>query len=1073
MALPQTARTTFDATAPGPARLLTSLGAATDADPTGRKRLVGPDVNWGRELLVALARRRGGWIGWEATNLRGIASDLALVGLSNRGLRAAGDIEIASIVGRALDSHIEAGGATQGFAALQQSLGFRDLVRDAVLELRTAGITPGRLRDAADRGTAAHDVAGVLERYEALLETVRITDPAGVIAQALTDFDAEAPFVLDGEIHVAAGVVARGLAGGLLERLLAHGARPLASDPVVGVELPRRSASRIAREMELNTELAAQPRCSPLAWVGASTLPDAARVDSSAVAVDMFAAATPSDELCEVFRRVMAEGLRWDDVEIVATDTDAYGIALDALCQRLELGATMLRGIPFARTRLGRALDRWFQWLQEGLPADTLRQALEAGEIHLPDDDVAPTAIARELRWQQIGWGRARYESAIKALSAQALDPGITRYDEETDDEYTARVASRRRSAKALNSLLKRLLELIPAVPERGAVHAARTTTAALARATREWLELFAPHGEAEQGTKSRLDVRLADIAALDDQETSFSTALAALRLALSDLRAWPTITTDSRSWNASGGMVHLTDLGHAATTGRRRTFVVGLDAERTGGGSRQDPLLTEAVRTSLGGAVASLRERRDDRAFMVAAALAGLRGRVTLSYATSGSLDGREAGPAPVVLQAWRIILGDLAQTYETLRKALQPPACAVPEVAGDAPGRIVALDARDVWLESLVDGPLLLDGRRLLREGFAALAAGESARAAMTGKELCEHLGRGEPAGELLELARGVSPTALEKLAACPLAWFYRYGIGLRPPQDPEYDPERWLNAMDRGSALHDVYERFVTRYLGRRRDILHEDAHREILKTAERVIGEWREKVPPPSIAVFEAEAAEIRRAALVFLTMERSEIEDGDEAEWDKVEVAFGGSVGDHRYRAGARSLPIFGRADRVDRLPGGELRVIDYKTGRAGRYQRGKEAGVFKGGRHLQPALYADAVAQVTGMSVARFEYRFPTENGESTIVGYEAEELVAARGIVEGLLRHVENGWFVPTDDPGDCSYCDYRVVCRVHESGGRWAKSSSPRAEWAKANGAALPEFALMRANRGNGEVA
>ena len=34
---------------------------------------------------------------------------------------------------------------------------------------------------------------------------------------------------------------------------------------------------------------------------------------------------------------------------------------------------------------------------------------------------------------------------------------------------------------------------------------------------------------------------------------------------------------------------------------------------------------------------------------------LASLRGRVTLSYATSATLDGREGGPSPLMLEAWR----------------------------------------------------------------------------------------------------------------------------------------------------------------------------------------------------------------------------------------------------------------------------------------------------------------------------------------------------------------------------------------------------------------------------------
>src|SRR5690606_11166271 len=101
-----------------------------------------------------------------------------------------------------------------------------------------------------------------------------------------------------------------------------------------------------------------------------------------------------------------------------------------------------------------------------------------------------------------------------------------------------------------------------------------------------------------------RLDVRLAQIEGIEEPEVSFATALAALRLGVADLRAWPMLTSDRKPWSASGGMVHLTDLAHAGTTGRRRIFVVGLDADRTGAVTRQDPLLTESIRTALEGSL-------------------------------------------------------------------------------------------------------------------------------------------------------------------------------------------------------------------------------------------------------------------------------------------------------------------------------------------------------------------------------------------------------------------------------------------------------------------------------------
>jgi hypothetical protein len=46
------------------------------------------------------------------------------------------------------------------------------------------------------------------------------------------------------------------------------------------------------------------------------------------------------------------------------------------------------------------------------------------------------------------------------------------------------------------------------------------------------------------------------------------------------------------------------------------------------------------------------------------------------------------------------------------------------------------------------------------------------------------------------------------------------------------------------------------------------------------------------------------------------------------------------------------------------------------------------------------------------------------------------------------LLDLVAGGAFVPTDDKGDCRFCDYACICRVKYEK-RGGVESSPRAAW------------------------
>lgn len=1061
----------------GSSAVLDALDAETRAHPTERKRLVGPDVNYGRELLVALARRNGGWIGWEATNLRRVADDLAFVPLHRAGLRGGSDIQIRLLVNHALDRAIAGGAVGRDFAVLERSLGFRQALRDSVLELRMAGVSAATLRATSVAGSPANEVAAVLDAYEALLRENGLTDSAGIMQMALDHFDEEARYCLRGEMLLAPGLIERGLPARLRDRLVAAGARTLGGDVPVGIDPPAHAVTHTLVGTSPHGE-----RCgSLLAWCACSAVPqpDDRRLDASLVTMDMVAAATPSEELREVFRRIIAERLHWDDVEIVTTDVDTYGIALDVLCQRLDIRATMLQGIPLARTRLGRALERWFAWLDSGLPADVLREALEAGELG-PESDLAPTALARELRAQKIGWGRARYDAALVRLDATARNPEVSRREDHSDEEHAARLSARGRRSAELATLLRALLANVPPVPERGSDTVVHTSVGSLATATLAWLALVRLHGAPEEQTAARVRTRLTRIAEADHAITGFGAALAGLRDALSDVRAWPMLTSDRKPWSASGGMVHLTDVAHAGTTGRPRTFVVGLDADRTGGTSRQDPLLPDSLRSAIaGGVLSTAAERREEAQYRLASALATLRGRVTLSYATSGALDGREAGPSPFLLQAWRLLRHDAALSYEELRHHLAPAASAVP-ARDERGGRgeiaaVALLDARDVWMDALSDHALLLDGETVVRQCFplldAGLAAGEAARVPV----LTPHTGLVERAAGALDPRRQlrgpISPSALETLSACPLSWFYRYGISLRPPDDPEYDAEAWLDAAQRGSLLHEVFEQFAVRFADRQGDVASGAAPVEMREIVDGVIERWRTDVPPPGEAVFAAECDEIHRASREFLEMERQAVEAGDDGRWSRFEYAFEppDSVGAYPLTDGT-TLHVKGRVDRIDELRDGSLRVIDYKTGRARRYHKSSKGGDFNGGRQLQPAIYAAAVAGLLGQRVGRFEYRFPTERGENDVVAYDEDELGAARPLITRLLDHVRDGTFIPTTDAGDCSYCDYQSICRTKDVG--FYKLETPRVTWAKEHAESLAVYDDMRARRGAGDA-
>jgi hypothetical protein len=148
-------------------------------------------------------------------------------------------------------------------------------------------------------------------------------------------------------------------------------------------------------------------------------------------------AATPTDEIREALRRIQGENLRWDEVELVATDPDAYGTALDAIASCAGIPATYFAGLPLARSRLGRIVMRWFDWVEQGLPDHLIREAVETGDLVPPGEPPSPRLVPL-LRQLAIGWSRDRYQRAL-----DDLHQGVTRRrdqeypeDERTDTDW-------------------------------------------------------------------------------------------------------------------------------------------------------------------------------------------------------------------------------------------------------------------------------------------------------------------------------------------------------------------------------------------------------------------------------------------------------------------------------------------------------------------------------------------------------------------------------------------------------------------------------------------------------------
>ncbi len=1045
-----------------------------------RKVLVCPNRGVGRELLRALAVRRVGWIGFEVATPRSYALSVAADGLAARGFSPMDDFEEAGLLDEALAETF--GDESAPLGRLSQGVGFREAMANAVQALRLAGVEPSALAGARRvvSGPKGEALARALGAYERRLEERRKADSAAIFRAAQADFGKRR---VEGPVLLVSGLPRGGLSGRFLDHLLEAGAIVLESDPVAGLDPPKgrlwgsagqmpasptsgsgpigESSSRVdgapsvigaqtdlfaldapaagARDSQSRREAAG--RLSFLFDPGSGPLPDAA---SPPMSVQIYAAASPYEEIREALRRAVERGEGWDEVEIVAVDPVVYGSALDEIATRLDIPVTYAVGLPVERSRPGRAAFSYPEWISADFPEALFRQLLASGDVASPggagEGGVSGGRLARRLRRLRVGWGRQRYRESI-AIRRQRLE---ARDDEEEDR------ARELEELVLLDDILGPILEATPSVPDRIGLGGAPVSPADLARGLRTFLGFVPTRSAVEHEARERLLERLGRIEATLLRKTSFAAALAILRRHLA-IRIPSPGAEGPPPWSSTGGHLHFSDLDHGGRTGRRLTFVVGLDADRFPGTGIQDPILLDEDRRRLKpDALPSAGEVLEERRYALAATLAGLRGEVTLSFSAWDAATGREVPPSGIVLQAHRLASGRPYASYSDLRDSLGGVVSPVP-----ATGR--GLDATDVWLDVLREDGLFRRGEGLIRASFRGLDRGITARRAHLGERFSHHLGRIEPRPAILDPRQNpelaLSATALECLGACPLAYLHRSVLGLRDPDDPELDPGAWLEPRDRGRLLHAVYEESLRR--ARTGGAALDGPGFEDLagRVLEEEISRFRGLVPAPSDEVLEREARALAEDMRVFVHMVAA-----TRPHWLDLERGFG--LG--REAGTPIELPVEGGAiltrgiiDRVDVLPNGRLRVVDYKTGRP--WDHRSKHGVFNGGRRLQHAIYANAAAKIYGRPVEVAEYHFPTCRGDERPRLYPAARFADAPRVIGRLLDLVAAGHFVPTEDAGDCRYCDHRPICRVRDD---YGETHSPPADWAARSRETLAEF-------------
>jgi putative RecB family exonuclease len=253
------------------------------------------------------------------------------------------------------------------------------------------------------------------------------------------------------------------------------------------------------------------------------------------------------------------------------------------------------------------------------------------------------------------------------------------------------------------------------------------------------------------------------------------------------------------------------------------------------------------------------------------------------------------------------------------------------------------------------------------------------------------------GHPRGAL-------SPSRAADFMTCPLK--YRFRVIDRLPEKPS-------SAAVRGTVVHGVLERLYDLPRGER-TLEHavemvEPQWQQVLAAEPAVAELFADDASGDELAAWLAEAHQL--LGKYFTLEDPNALEPAERELYVEAELESG--------------LTLRGYVDRLDVAPTGEIRVVDYKTGRS-------PSEFFEAKALFQMKFYALVLWRLRGVVPSMLQLVY-LGNGE--IVRYvpdEADLLACERKVSalwKAITRALESGDWRPSPGPL-CDWCDHKAIC-------------------------------------------
>ena len=288
-------------------------------------------------------------------------------------------------------------------------------------------------------------------------------------------------------------------------------------------------------------------------------------------------------------------------------------------------------------------------------------------------------------------------------------------------------------------------------------------------------------------------------------------------------------------------------------------------------------------------------------------------------------------------------------------------------------------------------------------------------------------------------------ISPTRLETWASCPFRYFLGSVLRLGALETPE--DTTTISALDRGSLIHGILEEFIVQSVEAGRlpapgQAWEEEDKARLMGLAEEEFAAAEARGVTGKPLLWDIARQDIVDDLDTFLVKDAS-LRSQYRIASTRVEAEFGMGRETPEVLDPETRLYFRGYIDRVDTsADGGEVLVIDYKTGRAS-YYKGLEDDPIDRGKHLQLGVYSLA-AKALAPEATRFRaaYWFPTSRGDFQLAPrefFDIDDVDTGGRFREGvtlIVSGIRSGAFPANPGaPGDqgfenCRFCDFNTLC-------------------------------------------